>query len=145
MESAIVDGTVTEEGHGDFARFQELETVAGARGLEDRRADDSAGAHHADLGREEVHTSAAAARASRLAAEQLGHECLRGNALGQGMAVTPVRAEDDVVPAKVSTNPGRDRLLTHVGVAGAMDQTALMGSRQVLFAPTDRLHAAKER
>ena len=56
---------------------QELEAVAGAGGLEDARADDPAGAHHADLGGEQVHAAAAAVRAAGGAAEQLGDQLAR--------------------------------------------------------------------
>ena len=47
--------------------FEQLEAVAGAGGLEDARADDAAGAHHADFGREEVHAAARGRASSRSA------------------------------------------------------------------------------
>ena len=38
-----------------------------------------------------------------------------------------------------------DRLFTDVRVASSVDQTALVGSRQVLLTTADRLHSAIER
>ena len=50
----------------------------------------------------------------------------RRHALGQRVAVAAVRAEDDVVPPQVRTDADRDRFLADVGVAGAVDEAALM-------------------
>ena len=58
----------------DAVGLQQLEAVAAAAGLQDARPDDAAGAHHADLGREQVHAAAAPARAAGRAAEQFGHQ-----------------------------------------------------------------------
>ena len=119
---------------------EELEAVAGAGGLEDARADDPAGAHQADLGREEVHAAAAAVRAARGPAEQLGGQRPRLNPLGQRMAVPAVGAEDDVVGTEMRADADGDRLLADVGVAGPVHQAPLVRPRQVLLAPPDRLH-----
>ena len=74
VKCSVVDGTVTEEGHGDAIRLQELETVSRPRRLEDTGADDATGAHHADLGREEVHAPTPSARTTGLATKQLGDQ-----------------------------------------------------------------------
>ena len=64
--------------------------------------------------------------------------------LGQGMAVPPVGAEDDVVGFQMSTNPGGDRLLADVRVAGPVNQAALVAAGQLFFALANGLHRAIE-
>ncbi len=71
MEGAVVDSAVAEKGHCHAVALEQAEAVAGAGGLEDARADDAAGAHQADFGREQVHAAAAAAATASFAAEQL--------------------------------------------------------------------------
>ena len=56
-----------------------------------------------------------------------------------------VRAEDHVVRAQVGADAGGDRLLADVGVAGAVDQPALVAPRQLLLALANQLHGAIER
>ena len=68
------------------------------------------------------------------------NNCAGRHALGQRVPVPAVGAEDDVVAAQVRTNPGGDRLLPDVGVAGPVNQPALMRSRQLLFAAPDQDH-----
>ena len=68
-----------------------------------------------------------------------------GQALGQGVAVAAVRAEDDVVGAQMRADAGRDRLLADVGVAGAVDQAALVTARELLLALADQLHGAVQK
>ena len=63
----------------------------------------------------------------------------RRDALGQRVAVASMRAEDHVVGAEVR-RPDGDRLLADIRVAGPVHQPPLMGPRQVLLAPADRLH-----
>jgi hypothetical protein len=58
------------------------------------------------------------------------------------MAVPPVRAEDNVVRLEVSTDSGSDRLLTDVGVARPVDQSALVATSQLFFALSNDLHRA---
>ena len=106
----------------DLVGLQQLEAVAGAGRLQDARADDAAGAHQPDLGREEVHAAAAAVRAAGRPAEQLGDQLARRHALGQRVAVPAVGAEDDVVGPQMGADADGDRLLPDVGVAGAVDR-----------------------
>jgi hypothetical protein len=47
-------------------------------------------------------------RAAGAAAEQLGEQLYRRQALGQGVAVAAVGAEDDVVGAQVGADAGGD-------------------------------------
>ena len=125
MKGAVVDGPVAEERDGDVIGLQQLEAVAGAGGLQDARADDAAGAHHADFRGEQVHAAAAPLRAAGRPAEQLGDQLAGRDALGEGMAVTAVRAEDDVVCAQDGRRrprrwpPGRRRCGRRRGSARA--------------------------
>ena len=69
--------------------------------------DDAAGAHQADLGSEQVHAAAAAVRAAGRPAEQLGDQLPRRHALGQGVPVAAMRAEDHVVRAQMRAHARR--------------------------------------
>ena len=111
VEGAVVDGAVAEEGDGHLLGLEHLETVSGPGGLKDARADDAAGTHHAGFRGEQVHAAAASLRTAGRAAEQLGEQLPRRNALGQRVPVPAVRAEDDVVAAQVRTNARGDRFL----------------------------------
>ena len=53
-----------------------------------------------------------------------------------------VRAEDDVLAAKVGADPRGNRLLADVGVTGAGDQPALVGLGQRLLTAADAHHLA---
>ena len=119
-----------------------LKAVAGAGGLKDARADDAAGAHHAGFRREQVHAAAAPVRTAGRAAEELGEQLPGRDALGQRVPVPAVRAEDDVVAAQMGTNARGNRLLADVGVAGPVNQAALVRSCQLLLAASDQDHAA---
>src|SRR5262249_1259005 len=140
VERAIVDRPVAEEGDTNAITLQQLETVSGARCLEDARADDPAGAHQPDFRREQVHAAAAALRAAGSAAEQLGEQLARRDALRQGVPVPAVRAEHDIAAVEVSTDAGGNGLLADVRMTGAVDQSALMRPRQLLLAATDEEH-----
>ena len=78
------------------------------------------------------------------AAEQLGDQLPRRNALGERVAVTAMRAEDDIVRAQMSADAGGDRLLADISVAGAMHQAALTGAGQLLLRPADEEHGAEK-
>src|SRR5262245_40519563 len=53
-------------------------------------------------------------------------------------------AEDHVVRSQVGTDADGDRLLTNVGVAGAVDQAALMRAGELLLALADEEHLPVE-
>ncbi len=145
VERAVVDGAVAEERDAHAVGPEEAVAVAGPGGHQDAGPDDPARPQEADLGREEVHAAAPAARAAGGAPEQLGHELARRDALRQRVAVTAVGAEHRVVRPEVGGDAGRDRLLADVGVAGALDQAAGVGARQRLLGPPDHDHPPVER
>ena len=142
MERAVVHRAIAKERHGNLARLEQLEAVARPGRLQDARPHDAAGAHEPDFRREEMHAAAASPRATGVAAEELGDEFHRRQALGQRVAVSAMRAEDDVVCAQMRTDADGDGFLPDVGVASPVDQPALMAARQLLLALPDELHGA---
>ena len=89
-----------------------------------------------------MHAAAAPLRATGRAAEELGEQLARRHALGQGVPVPAMSAEDDVVAAQMRTHAGGDRLLPDVSMTGPVNQPALMRLRQLLFAAPDQDHGA---
>ena len=144
VKGTVVDGAVAEEGDGHVIALQKHEAVAGAGGLEDAGPDDAAGAHHADFRGEEMHAAASSLRAAGGAAEQLGEQLAGCEPLGKGMAVTAVGAEDDVVFLQMRADARGDCLLPDVGMAGAVDQPALMRPGQLLFTAANQHHRSIE-
>ena len=134
-----------KERHADLGDAQELKGIASAGSLEDAGADDAAGAHHPHLRREKVHRATAPLRAARGFAKKLGDQLLGRYAFGEGMAVAAMRAKDCVIVVEVSTNASGDSFLADVRVAGAGDQTSLVGPGKLLFAAADDQHLAIER
>ena len=126
VKSSVVDGSVAEKCDGHVIALQQRETISGARCLEDAGPDDSAGAHHADIGGEEMHAAAAPLRATCGSAEELGKQAAGRETLGEGMAVTAVGAEDDVFLLEVCADADGDGLLPDIRVARAVDEPALM-------------------
>lgn len=145
MEGPVVGGSIAEESDGHLLGFAKREAIPSAGGLQDRRADDAARAHHADLGREQVHRAAATTGAAGLAAEQLGKQFARGHAFRERMTMAAVRAEDGIVPVEMGADTGGNRLLPDVGVARSVHKPARMAARELLFARANQLHRAVER
>ena len=133
VEVALAGGAVAEEGHGHLVRLQQLEAVARTRCLQDAWTDDPARTKHADLRRKEVHASAPSARTARIAPVKLCNQRSRLKPLGESMTVAAVGAENGIRFAQLRTHPGRDGFLADVGVAGPVDQSALMRTCQALL------------
>jgi hypothetical protein len=91
-----------------------------------------------------VHRSSAASGAACPASEQLGKQFANGQTFRQRMAVTPVSAEDDIIRTKLRTYACCNCLLTDVSVAGAMDESSGVTSRELLLGVADQLHRAIE-
>jgi hypothetical protein len=58
------------------------------------------------------------------------------------MSVAPVRAEDDIRLAQMSTNAHSDGFLANVSVAGSVNQTALMCPGELLLTAANQHHLA---
>ena len=145
VERAVVRRAVPEERHAHPVGFEQHGRVAAAGRQGDARPDDAAGAHEADLGLEQVHRAAAAARAAGGAAHHLGDQFARRHALGQGMAVAAVRAEHGVIVAQVRAHARRHRLLADVGMHAAVDFARRVELDQLLLGAADEQHGAVER
>ena len=89
-----------------------------------------------------MHAPAAAAGAAGRPPKELGGQLTRRQSFCQGVAVSAMRAEDDIVGLQMGANPGGDGLLAHVGVAGPVNQAPLVAAGQLLFALPDGLHRA---
>src|SRR5579884_1440527 len=60
------------------------------------------------------------------------------------MTVTAVGAQDGILGAQVGANASGHRLLTDVGVAGAVDQTGCVRASQLLLTTADLDHLTEE-
>ena len=76
--------------------------------------------------------------------EEFRDHLARGDALGQGMPVSAVGAEDGVVGAQVRAHPAGDGLFAHIGVASAVDQAHLVRAGQLLLGVADNDHLPVE-
>ena len=92
-----------------------------------------------------MHASTATVGTSALPPKQLGNQRLRCHSFGKRVTVAAMGAEDGVVVIEVCTNARCDRLFTHVGVAGTVNQTALVASSEMLLSAANLHHLAKQR
>jgi hypothetical protein len=76
------------------------------------------------------------------AAEELGNECQWRYSLRQRVPMSSVSAEDHIVRAKVGTHSDCYSFLTHISVAGTVDEATLVRSRELLFATANEHHLA---
>lgn len=121
-----------------------LSFVAGPGRLEDARSDNPTRAEHADLWRKQVHAAAAAPRAARLATVELREERAWLEPLRERVPVPAMGAEDGVLRGQMSAHGRGDGLLADIGVAGAMDEAALMRFREPLLDHANDEHGAEE-
>jgi hypothetical protein len=142
VKRAIIRCAIAEKGHTDILAAQQFKAIASASSLQDARADDSAGAHHAHLRREQMHTATAPLRAAGHAPKQLGHHGCRRHAFRQRVAVAAVRAEHRVLMAQMRAYARRNCLLANVGVTCTMDQPGLISLRQLLLGAANHKHLA---
>ena len=142
MEGPVVDGAIAEERHRHLPVPGKLERVSAAGSLQDAWPHDAAGAHHADLGGEQVHAPPPATRATRGLAEQFSHQIARRHPLGQRVPMAPMGAEHHIPGIQVGTNSRGNRLLPHIGVAGAMNEALLMAAGQFLLRVPYHQHGA---
>jgi len=91
-----------------------------------------------------MHAAAPAARATVHSSIQLAEQRPRLNAFGQRVAVAAMRAEDHVLAGEMSTDTGGDGFLPDVGVAGAVNQAALVRLGQAPRTGESEEHAAKQ-
>src|SRR3954469_14032234 len=91
-----------------------------------------------------MHAPAASTRTTGGAAEELRDEFNRWQTFGQRVTMSAMGAEKHVIGAQVRADSHGDGFLPHVRVASAMDQAALMRTRQLLLGLPNELHGAIE-
>ena len=114
MKGALVGGAVTEEGHGDVFPVLHLDGQAAAGGDGDATAHDGVSAQIAlgEVG--DVHRAAAALAVAGGLAHQLRQGPVQLCALGDAVAVPPVRGCDVVLVRQLSTDRGCHSFLAGV-------------------------------
>ena len=91
-----------------------------------------------------MHGATATARAAGLATKEFRHELARLHAFGERMTMTAMRAEDGVRFMQMRAHTRGDGFLAHIGVAGSVDEPALMRFCEPLLHHADREHGAVE-
>src|SRR3954468_16021074 len=91
-----------------------------------------------------MHAPAASTRTTGGAAEEFRDQINRRQAFGQSVAMSAVGAEKHVVGAQVRADSHGDGFLSHVCVAGALNEAALVTTSQLLLGWPDELHGAIE-
>ena len=115
VEGAAVGGAVAEEHDGDGIVLQNHLVGQGRAGGEViAAADHTVGAEHADGEIRDVHAAALAVAQAVLLAEDLSHHLVHVRSLGNAVAVTAVRALNQVGIAQRRTDTGADGLLTDI-------------------------------
>jgi hypothetical protein len=140
MEGSVVHCTIAEKSHGYLPGTHQFRTVTATAGLQDARADDAAGSHHADLGREQMHTTSATTRTTCGASKKLCHQFPGGHAFRECMTVPAVRTKNWVIVFQLRTDSCRNRFLSNIGMAGTVNQAALMAPRKFLFGKSNQQH-----
>ena len=145
MECTIVHGPVAEAGSGDVVGLLDLECVSAATRVQNARSYNAAGPHHPDFGLEEMHASATSLRTAGFTAIQFSNQLFRMQSFRKGVPVSAMRAEDNVLFAKMSKHASCDRFFTDIRVARSVHQALLMRLGQTFFALTNDLHRTIER
>src|SRR5207302_4390810 len=100
-------------------------------------ANDGVPAHQPLLGAEQMHRATPAAGHAGLAAEELGHDAVRLDTAGDGVAVLTVVSEQVVIWLHASRQANARGLLTQIEVAVTADLGSLVHLRRLLFEATD--------
>ena len=139
-EHTLVGGPVAEEGDDDTAVAVELRAESSACRDRKAAADDPVRAENALGEIRDVHRPAHALADAGSFAPDLGHHRPRITALGEEVAVAPVRARDAVPVAQVRTNADRDGLLADVQVDGARQLALRRVRAETLLRAADQQH-----
>ena len=121
MKGPLLDRAIPEKGDADAVVPPQPGGERGTHRDRYRGGNDRDGPEEANLGRDQMHRSTTAARASGPLAVQLREHRLEIAPLGQVMTVRAVTAEDVVVPSQGGAHPSRHRFLPGVEMGGAPD------------------------
>ena len=125
VEDPLVGRAVAEEAEHHAVFAFHAQAVRGADRDCGRAGDDGIRAEHAVLHRGDVHAAALPAAVPGFPPEDLGHHQAQLEALGDAVAVAPVRARDVVAGPERGARAHGDRLHADVRVHGAADQLLL--------------------
>ena len=140
VERSLGYGAVAEERDGQAAIGPELVGGGGPGGDGEAGADDAVGPEDAEGRIGDVHRPAPTPVRPRVAGHQLGEHPLRVEALGQAVAVAPVRRGDDVVGPQRPARADRRGLLARRQVHEARDLTRLVHGRDPILEAPDHQH-----
>src|SRR5215831_635813 len=116
VEGAFIGGPIPKEGYRHPITLRQLGSERSASSNRHASTHDPVGTEHADAEIGNMHGAALAVAITVTAPKQLGHHEFQVGALGDGMSVPTVRADDLVVPAQGSTDTHRDGFLAQVGM-----------------------------
>src|SRR3989454_4796172 len=142
VQEALAERAVAEEAHRDLPAAPHLRRQRGPGRDPGRPAHDGIRAEVAHLGIGDVHRAALAATVARLLAEQLREHPADGRPLGEAMAVSAMRARDEVVAAQRLADADGDGLLADVEVGEAWHLRALVELVHLLLEGADLRHLA---
>src|SRR5207249_11526105 len=137
VEQSLPQRPIAEEAHRDLTAAAHLRRQRGAGRDARGAADDRVGAEVARLRIRGVHRAALAAAVARLLAEQLGEHAVDRRALGQAVAVTAMRARDEVVAAQRLADADGHGLLAYIKVGQARHLGALVELVHLLLEGAD--------
>ena len=143
MQDALLERTVAEEADRNRAGVLEFGGQRRARCQAHPAADDAVRAEHVLVHVGDVHAAALAAGVAGGTPEQLGHHAVDVAALGDGVAVTAVRAGDVVVRAQRRGDADADRLHADVRMGGATHLARAIERQCVLLERADGHHQAQ--
>jgi hypothetical protein len=121
LELALGGGAIAEEARGHIAPLLQLSGQRGATRDGQPAAHDAIGPQHPHGEVGDVHGPAPALAVPVDAAKQLGHHPPDVGPLGDAVPVATMGAGHPVAHGQGRAHPDRHRLLTHVGVHGAVD------------------------
>ena len=144
VETAVVGGTVTEEGNADIVAPLLASADADADGVANAGRDDAVGAEQTDGAIVEMHGAAAAAANAVGLAEQLRHHTAGIGALGKRVAVAAMRRRDPIGAAQMRADADAGRFFADVEVQEARGFTLAAGDLRDAFKTPQEHHVLEQ-
>ena len=144
QEGAAIDRAIAKETRHHHVFAKQPLALRRTGGNRQAGRHDAVGAQHADRKIGDVHRAALAVAGAAGAAEQLSHHRQWIGALGQSVAVAAMGAGNQVGPAQIAADAGRDRFLTDRQMRSAGDQPFLGGPVGGFLEGADARHRGVE-
>lgn len=141
-EGALARRAVAEENRRDLAVAAFLVGQGHARRDGHVRREDGVGAPEFAPHVAQVHRTAPPLAATRLAAEDFGHERRQFETLGDGVAVSAIGGEDRIARFEGRGATHRDGLLADAGVGAAGEKALAVAGYDMLLEEPDGAHGA---